>query len=98
MEYEGSFMIMKLVWHSYLIFSLDNNCAHKISTEIGLSPPPAVIADSDDFGSRHDSSNVLECVFGRREALSPVDGTNASVAKGILSFLSPSHHSKLAIS
>ena len=78
MGYEGSFMIMKLVWHSYLIFSLDNNCAHKISTEIDLSPPPAVIAGSDDFGSRHDSSNVLECVFLRRRALSPVEETNVS--------------------
>ena len=96
MEYEGSFMIMKLVWHSYLIFSLDNNCAHKISTEIGLSPPPAVIADSDDFGSRHDSSNVLEYVFGKRGALSPVDGTNASERNLVISFSATSF--KTAIS
>ena len=92
MEYEGSFMIMKLVWHSYLIFSLDNNCAHKISTEIGLSPPPAVIADSDDFCSRHDSSNVLNACLGggKHSHLS----TEPTLAKGILSFLSPPHHSK----
>ena len=77
-------MIMKLVWHNYLIFSLDNY-VRKTSTEIRLSPPPAVIAHSDDFGSRHDSSNVLECVFGRREALSPVDGTNASERNLVIS-------------
>ena len=35
MGYEGSFITMKLIWHSYLVLSLDN-CAHKIFTETDL--------------------------------------------------------------
>ena len=32
---EESFITMKLIWHSYLVFSL-GNCAHKTPTETGL--------------------------------------------------------------
>ena len=35
MRCEEYFIIMKLIWHRYLVFSL-NNCAYKISTEISL--------------------------------------------------------------
>ena len=53
--------------------------------DFSIRPPPAVIAGSDDFGSRHDSSNVLKCVFVRRRALSPVDETNASERNLVIS-------------
>jgi len=33
---EESFITMKLIWHSYLVLSL-NKCAHKISTVTGLT-------------------------------------------------------------
>jgi len=32
---EESFIIMKLIWHSYLVLSLDN-CAHETPTETSL--------------------------------------------------------------
>ena len=34
---EESFITMKLIWHSYLIFNLDN-CAYKIFAEINITP------------------------------------------------------------
>ena len=36
MGYEGSFITMKLIWHSYLVLSLDN-CVHETPTETGLT-------------------------------------------------------------
>ena len=35
MEYVECFITIKLIWHSYLVLSL-NNCANKTSTETGL--------------------------------------------------------------
>ena len=36
MRYEKSFITIKLIWHSYLVFSL-SNCVHKTPIESGLT-------------------------------------------------------------
>ena len=86
---------MKLVWHSYLIFSLDNNCVHTISTEIALLLQRLSLILTISAAGTTAAMSWNTCLGGGEHSRLSTDPT---LAKGILSFLSPPHHSKPAIS
>ena len=61
MECEESFITIKLIWHSYLVLSLDNG-VHKTSTDTDLTPLPI---DSGRFIVRGAWIDSLIALFSR---------------------------------